>query len=62
MQAKLKQGVNTIYSTGSAFAAVIKDKSVIIWGLPNWGGDSSAVQAELNSEERKGVDTIYSTE
>jgi hypothetical protein len=61
VQAELKQGVDTIYSTECAFAAKMKDGSVVTWGRAGHGGDSSAVQKELNNEERKGVDTIYST-
>jgi hypothetical protein len=57
VQAELKQGVDTIYSTGNAFAAVMKDRSVVTWGHTRWGGDSSLVQAEL----KQGVDTIHST-
>jgi hypothetical protein len=56
VQAELKQGVDTIYSTYGAFAAVMKDGSVVTWGDSNYGGDSSLVQAEL----KQGVDTIYS--
>jgi hypothetical protein len=35
----------------------MRDGSVVTWGRADWGGDSSAVEAEL----KQGVDTIYST-
>jgi capsule polysaccharide export protein KpsC/LpsZ len=47
VQAELKQGVDTIYSTDFAFAAVMRDQSVVTWGSPWSGGDSSTVEAEL---------------
>jgi len=31
----------------TAFALIRSDGSVVSWGMPNWGGDSSAVQDEL---------------
>ncbi|WP_413360828.1 Ig-like domain-containing protein [Prochlorococcus sp. MIT 1201] len=39
-----------------AFAAVKDDGSVITWGNPGWGGDSSSVAADLSS----GVNQIFS--
>jgi len=39
-----------------AFAALRHDGSVVTWGDPSCGGDSSAVQAKL-----KGVTQIHST-
>jgi hypothetical protein len=38
VQAELKQGVDTIYSNHGAFAAVMKDRSVVTWGDADWGG------------------------
>ena len=49
-------GVEAIYSTGGAFAAVLKDGTVVTWGNKNVGGDSSTVQAALI-----GVEKLYST-
>ena len=46
VQAELKQGVDTFYSTERAFAAKMVDGSVVTWGLAGSGGDSSTVQAE----------------
>jgi hypothetical protein len=40
-------GVEQIFSTGFAFAALKSDGSVVIWGDLSNGGDSSAVQADL---------------
>ena len=48
--AELKQGVDTIYSTFHAFAAKMKDESVVICGNAGHGGDSSRVQAELKQD------------
>jgi hypothetical protein len=64
VQAELKQGVDKIYSTHYAFAAKMQDGSVVTWGSPMSGGDSSRVQAELKqkAELKQGVDTIYSTD
>ena len=45
-----------IYSTDLAFAAVLKDGTVVTWGDKDYGGNSAAVQAALT-----GVETIYST-
>jgi hypothetical protein len=50
--------VDTIYSTDAAFAAKMRDGSVVTWGGAGMGGDSSGVQAEL----KQGVDAIYSND
>ena len=57
VQAVLKTGVDTIYSTGGAFCAKLLNGGIVTWGDEGSGGDSSGVQAELKT----GVDTIYST-
>ena len=36
----------------SAFAAILEDGSVVTWGDPGWGGDSSAVQDQLKSVQQ----------
>ena len=54
LQAGLR-GVDKIYSTSGAFAAVLKDGTVVIWGCKD-GSVSWGVQAAL-----RGVDMIYST-
>ena len=36
-----------VFATGRAFAAILGDGSVVAWGDPNEGGDSSAVQDQL---------------
>jgi hypothetical protein len=51
VQAELKQGVDTIYSTARAFAAKMQDGSVVTWGDDVWGGDCSRVQAELKTKK-----------
>ena len=45
------------FSTNNAFAALKEDVSVITWGVPQHGGDSSAVSGDLQS----GVTKIFST-
>ena len=55
--AQLKGGVQHIYSTSAAFAAVKDDGSVLTWGKPEKGADSSAVREQL----REGVKQIFST-
>ncbi|NMP14322.1 hypothetical protein HI853_10805 [Cyanobacteria bacterium 150SLHA] len=53
---ELSSGVNQIFSTETAFAALKDDGSVVSWGSgvlssgdPNKGGDSSSVAADLSS-------------
>ena len=50
------KGVQQIQGTGSAFAAILADGSVVTWGHAAYGGDSSAVQDQL-----KGVQQIQGT-
>ena len=50
------RGVVKISSTGGAFAALLKDGTVVTWGDQSYGGDSSSMKAAL-----RGVDRIYST-
>lgn len=49
--------VKSIFSTNTAFAALKTDGSVVTWGDHRYGGDSSAVEAQLSSD----VQTIFST-
>lgn len=53
----LEGGVQQIYSTYTAFAALMRNGSVVTWGVPASGGDSSKVRKELSS----GVQQIFST-
>ena len=56
----LSSGVQTIFSTKGAFAALKNDGSVVTWGGAKgeiWGDDSSEVSALLSS----GVEKIFST-
>ena len=39
-------------ATDYAFAAILEDKSVVTWGSPDHGGDSSAVKDELRHVEQ----------
>lgn len=34
-------------ATAGAFAAILQDGSAVTWGVPEWGGDCSAVQEQL---------------
>lgn len=53
----LRQSCVSIASTESAFAALREDGSVVTFGTPNFGGDSSDVAGEL----RFGVVTVAAT-
>ncbi|MFN9402645.1 MAG: hypothetical protein ACK57T_23325, partial [Dolichospermum sp.] len=57
MSSSLASGVTQIFSTGSAFAALKSDGSVVTWGGEAYGGDSSSVSSRLTS----GVTQIFST-
>jgi Ca2+-binding RTX toxin-like protein len=46
---QLRSGVTQIFSTGGAFAALKADGSVVTWGAPSSGGDSSAVAGQLRN-------------
>eukprot|EP00439_Symbiodinium_sp_Y106_P061770 s418_g9.t1 len=48
VQAQLTQ-VREIQATAAAFAAIREDGSVVTWGDPDFGGDSSHVQARLKN-------------
>ena len=43
------RNVRHIQATGTAFAAVLDNGSVVTWGAPEGGGDSSAVLEQLRS-------------
>ncbi len=43
---RMSRESSQVYSTERAFAALLTDGSVIAWGHANYGGDSSAVQAD----------------
>ena len=45
-------GVQRIYSTTAAFAALKADGSVVTWGSASVGGDSEDVEEDLKEEER----------
>ena len=50
IQDKLRVGqIQDVQTTGSAFAAILRDGYVITWGVENFGGDSSNVQDRLKS-------------
>ena len=46
-----------VKSSLGAFAAILGDGSVVTWGVPDYGGDCSAVQDQL-----KNVQTIQATD
>jgi len=53
----LSSNVTAVYSTGSAFAALKTDGSVVTWGSPQQGGNSALVAGNLTSN----VTAVYST-
>ena len=48
---------NQEFLNKKAFAALKEDGSVVTWGDPDWGGDSSDVSSDLNNN----VSQIFST-
>ena len=53
--AQLQSGVSTVFTAQYAFAALKEDGSVVTWGHPSHGGDSSSVTSQLQS----GVSRIF---
>ena len=47
-----------IHSTYGAFAAILDGGTVVTWGYPSDGGDSSDVVEQLHSVARKGPDGV----
>ena len=47
MKSKLTGGVDHVFGTWSAFAAVIQDGSVVTWGQAWSGGSSEKVRDQL---------------
>lgn len=43
------RSVQEIQATGTAFAAILADRSVVAWSNPQSGGDSSEVQDQLRN-------------
>ena len=41
-----------IQATIRAFAAILADGSVVAWGAPDYGGDSSVVQDQLKDVQQ----------
>ena len=54
---KLRSGVQAIFSTRYAYAALKDDGTLVTWGLQKSGGDSSKVRDQLD----QGVQTVAST-
>ena len=52
----LESGVEDIFSTGSAFAALKSNGSVVTWGTKDEGGDSDSVHGKIQS----GVSKVFS--
>ena len=57
MKSELKEGVNHVVGTCSAFAAVKQDGSVVTWGSASHGGNSDDVRDQLTG----GVDHVVGT-
>ena len=55
VRARLATGVKYIYSTTFAFAAALRDGSVVVWGDAFCGGNPGAVRDQLAT----GVQDIY---
>ena len=51
MREQLKN-VQHIQATAGAFAAILGDASVVMWGRADWGGDSSTVQDQLKNVQQ----------
>ena len=52
---------STSGAVAAAFAAILADGSVVTWGHPDLGGDSSAVQDQLrNVQQVHGTSGAYS--
>jgi alpha-tubulin suppressor-like RCC1 family protein len=52
--------VQQISATGLSFAAILADGSVVTWGNPAFGGDSSTVQDQLrNVQQIRGTDAAF---
>ena len=47
--APLFKNVQQVHAARFAFAAILADGSVVTWGDPTFGGDSSAVQDQLKT-------------
>ena len=47
-----QRGVQQVRGTEAAFSAILQDGSVVTWGEPFHGGDSSAVQDQLRSVQQ----------
>ena len=48
------QAVQRLFTTASAFAALLADGSVVTWGDPEAGGDASSVQEKLKEVGSEG--------
>ena len=53
-----RKSVVHIHSTYGAFAAILDGGTVVTWGYPSDGGDSSDVVEQLHSVARKGPDGV----
>lgn len=43
----LRKDVKQVYASSAAFAAILADGSLVTWGDPERGGDSSAVRDQM---------------
>jgi hypothetical protein len=54
------RNVQQIQSTSGAFAAILADGSVVTWGDPDYGGDSSEVEDQLqNVQQIQGTQNAF---
>lgn len=61
MAKDLAEGVDSVVSNMYAFAARKSDGSVITWGRPDYGGDSSTVALDLRADKTNWVNSIVAT-
>jgi len=46
------RNVQQICCTGFAFAVILEDGTVVTWGRPDFGGDSSGVQDQVRNAQQ----------
>ena len=67
ISAELQSGVKKVFATGSAFAALKSDGSVVAWGAERYGGGSTVYNSinetyvSVSSELKSGVAQVYAT-
>ena len=52
LKSNISSRVSQVQATSEAFAAILADGSVVTWGEPDSGGDSSEVQDQLKGVQQ----------